>query len=228
MSLINQALRKAQRDRAPSRMPDAAASTAAQVAASAASDLRPGLVIGLVITVAVLLGLLLGLSLVLLNGNEPAAIPVARQEVVPPPAAHETVAAVAPPTDPPSQTQAPLEPMVQQRPAEPASLRPDRKTTSPFVEELRRAGEAAEAKAAAEATAARAAVEPDQDIIDWLARAVITAVKLSENESKVILNGDSYAVGEYVNYSLGLKVMIVQDKRVLFVDKRGKKYLKRL
>jgi len=35
-------------------------------------------------------------------------------------------------------------------------------------------------------------------------------------------------LGEYVNFKLGLKVMIIQEKRILFVDENGKKYMKRL
>lgn len=108
------------------------------------------------------------------------------------------------------------------------------------VNELRKAREAAEAQAAAEAKAAaaaakaaeeeaaRAAAAPSDAIIEWLGKAKVSAVRLSDTESKVILNGQTYTVGEFVNYKLGLKVLVIQEKRLLFVDKNGKKYMKRL
>jgi hypothetical protein len=101
------------------------------------------------------------------------------------------------------------------------------------VEELRQAREAVEAKAAAETkaaeeAAAKAAAKPSQDIINWLARAKISGVKISATESRVILNGKSYTAGEYVNFGLGLKLMLIQEKRVLFIDKNEQKYMKRL
>ena len=238
MSLINQALRKAQRDRTPNRMTEAGASTPAQVAAAGANGMKPGLVIGLVITVALLVGLVAGLSLVLFSGTEPAPATVAQQqEIVPPTPAAASPAATSPAVEPakptPAPAPAPVEPIAQQTAPAQEALPLQRETNPPVVEELRKAREAAETKAAAEAKAAeeataRAAAKPSQDIIDWLARAVISGVKLSDAESKVILNGDSYAVGEYVNFGLGLKVLIIQEKRVLFIDENEKKYMKRL
>jgi uncharacterized iron-regulated membrane protein len=195
--------------------------------------MKPGLIIGLVVAVAVLLALVVGLSLVLLQGNE--APPVAQQPpaaTAPQPTATSqdsgqaaTAQAAAP--------QPPIEPLTPPA-SPPARTTPlEREATSPVVEELRRARAAAEAKATAEAqaaatAAAKAAAQPSQEIIDWLARAKISGVKLSATESRVILNGKSYTVGEYVNFDLGLKVMIIQEKRVLFVDANDKKYLKRL
>jgi hypothetical protein len=38
----------------------------------------------------------------------------------------------------------------------------------------------------------------------------------------------SYSVGETVNLGLGLKVLIIQEKRILFIDPNGKKYLKQV
>ena len=41
------------------------------------------------------------------------------------------------------------------------------------------------------------------------------------------MNGDAYSVGEHVNFELGLKVLAVEESRILFIDEAGKKYLKR-
>lgn len=239
MSLINQALHKAQRDRTPNRMAEPGSGEFSAATPASGSGMKPGLVIGLVVAVALLLGLVAGLSVVLLKGND--AAPLAQQT---PPAAEDNAPAQenasTPPSEPAATTSNNLELIAP--PIEPptTSSALDREATTPVVEELRKAREAAEAKAEAEAAqaeaeakaaeeaAARAAAEPNQEIIDWLSRAQITGVKISTTESKVILNGKSYAVGEFVNYNLGLKVMIIQEERILFVDANGKKYMKRL
>lgn len=194
--------------------------------------MKPGLIIGLIVAVALLFGLVIGLSLVLFkNGSGGDSTQIAQQaqqtkpESAPAqesfiPAPQEPVAPIAPPPVANSET-SPLE----------------REAMPPVIEELRKAREATEAKAAAEAAAeakaaeeaaARAAAEPSQKIIDWLTEAQVTGVKLSATNSKVILNGKSYGVGEYVNFALGLKIMIIQEERILFVDKNGQKYMKRL
>lgn len=224
MSLINQALRKAQRDRSPNRMPQPGEQGPAAYANSATNGLRPTLVVGLVIALAVLLGLVAGLSVVLFKGESAAPAQ--------PPATAPLAGTAAPapaPDTPPSAT---------------ARVKPEAAPAPGVVEELRRAREATEAEAAAQAEAAaakaaaeakaaeveaaRAAAQPSEDIIDWLGRAKLSGVRLSDTESKVILNGQAYAVGEYVNFKLGLKVMIIQESRVLFMDNNGKKYMKRL
>jgi type IV secretory pathway VirB10-like protein len=200
-------------------------------AASGTNGMRPALVIGLVITVAMLVGLVAGLSVVIFKGD-PA-----------PPAeyAAQTTQPVLEPPAPASLTESPVDPQI----TPPAASTVGEAPPAPsVVEELRKAREATEAAAAAQAkaaqekaaalakaseeAAARAAAQPSEDIIEWLGRARITGVRLSDTESKVILNGKTYGVGEYVHFKLGLKVMVIQEQRVLFIDENGKKYLKRL
>ncbi len=228
MSLINKALHKAQRDRTPNRMHQPGEQSPATYASSAASGMNPALVIGLVIAVAVLIGLVAGLSIVIFKGD---------------------------PTPPPQQVAA-ISTQVAAAPTAPgASVQPQISTPSTtalveaapapsVVDELRKAREDAETKAATQAklaadqaeaeakiaqeAAARAAAKPSEDIITWLGSAKLSGVRLSETESKVILNGNAYSVGEFVNFKLGLKVMIIQEQRVLFIDNNGKKYMKRL
>ena len=48
------------------------------------------------------------------------------------------------------------------------------------------------------------------------------------SRSKVILNNKAYSVGDTVNLRLGLKILIIQEKRLLFIDANGKKYMKQL
>jgi hypothetical protein len=86
----------------------------------------------------------------------------------------------------------------------------------------------AQALAAKQAAEARAAAKPSQDIVTWLSHAKVTGVRLSANSSKVILNNKGYIVGETVNFKLGIKVLAIQENRILFVDSNGKKYLKQI
>ncbi|MFU8847963.1 MAG: hypothetical protein ACNA77_04515 [Opitutales bacterium] len=239
MSLINQALRKAQRDRTPPRMADAGTTGPFSTTAARTDGMKPGLIIGLVIAVAVLLGLVAGLSVVLLKSSD--ASPTAQQASASPEMPPEQRNTSRPATESVATTPGALQPIA---PAIESAVktRPilERETTPRVVEDLRQAREAAEVRAeaetaaaaaeakAADEAAARAAAEPNQEIITWLSQAQISGVKLSETESKVILNGKSYAEGELVNFALGLKVLIIQERRMLFVDDNGKKYMKRL
>jgi len=244
MSLINQALKKAQRDRNPSRMgkagdhgPAGMARTPGGGAMSGAGGLNLKIVIGVAVAFAVLVGLVVGLTVVLLGNSKSG--PAMASEPAPAPALASTEAPEAPagsPADPvitPEPNVEPDEPPTVERTVE-------AETGPSVVEELRRAREAAEAKAAAEAEAARkaeeaaraaeakaaASPEPSRDVIEWLGAAKISGVRLAGEDSKVILNGKAYATGEVVNYGLGLKVLVIREKRVLFVDADGVKYMK--
>jgi hypothetical protein len=231
MSLINQALRKAQHQRTPTRAATAADHASAPRPNYTTSTSKPGLLIGLVAGIALLIGLVAGLTIVVLR-NEPA--PATQQATLP-------VTPPAPVT--PKKTEPALQPLA--TPATtPAPALPVEQDNPSVLNELRLAREAAEAKAAADAAAAKkaeaealaakkaaeaqAAAKPSQDIIQWLGHAKISGVRLSESGSKVILNNKAYSVGEIVNVGLALKVLIIQEKRILFVDANGKKYLKQL
>jgi hypothetical protein len=241
MSLINQALRKAQRDRTPERISegDPTSPKAAGYGQSGdlvASGFSPALLIGLALTVAVLIGLVVGLSIVAFKGDSTGGT-VAQQNFADPrsapgnlspstdpvPATIPVSGPTAPQITPPAQTQASTEPAV-----------------PGLIEELRRAREAAQAEAAkkaaaqaeTDATASKPpevpAAEPSQAVIDWLGASKISGVRLAGGDSRVILNGDGYSVGEVVNFNLGLKVLVIQESRVLFEDENGIKYMKRL
>jgi hypothetical protein len=186
--------------------------------------MRPALIIGLVIVVAVLIGLVAGLSIVIFRGD--GATATANLAASPP---------VAPtsPVDPQITPPAASSPSAPMLPADAAST----PAASPgIIEELRRARAASEAAAAAQAEAAAveagAAAEAanllSEEIIQWLSRATVSGVRLSERENRVLLNGRAYTEGEFVNYTLGLKVLVIQETRILFVDPNDKKYMKRL
>ena len=219
MSLINQALRKAQQQRTPSRPATAADHASASHPNYTGNFNKSGLLIGLVAGIAVLIGLVAGLTIVVLR-KDPA--PVAQQAATLPAPAKQ----IAPATPVIQPLAAPTQPLEQDSPS--------------VLNDLRIARVAAEAKAAADATSAKqveaakqlaatkAAAKPSQDIIQWLGKSKISGVRLSTSGNKVILNNNAYLVGETVNVGLGLKVLIIQEKRILFIDPNGKKYLKQL
>ncbi|CAA6677002.1 MULTISPECIES: hypothetical protein [unclassified Lentimonas] len=234
MSLINQALRKAQNQRSPNQPATAAENANAAAATNrsynaSGTGSKSGLLVGLVAGIALLIGLVAGLLIVLLR-SEPA--PVVQQATAP------VSATVTTPAPSPPATLQPL------APAPETSTAATKQGAPSVLEELRIAREAAEAKAAAEALAATeaeaaalaakqaaeaaAAAKPSMDIIQWLSDAKISGVRLSGSASKVILNNKAYAVGDTVNLVLDLKVMAIQETRILFVDANGKKYTKQV
>lgn len=238
MSLINQALRKAQRDRTPDRMSQPGEQSPIAYASTAASGMGPALVIGLVIAVAVLVGLVVGLSVVIFN-NDDAPTKIAQSQATRSPGLAPATLKGTP--EPVEKALKVIQPTATQK----VEVAETGATPAPsVVDEVRKAREASEAQATAEAklvaakaaaeakaaeeASARAAAKPSEDIIQWIGTAKVSGVKLSDKESKVILNGRAYSVGEYANFNLGLKVLIIQENRILFVDNNGKKYMKRL
>ena len=223
MSLINQALRKAQQQRTPSRPATAADHASASPTNYRGNSNQSGLLIGLVAGIALLIGLVAGLTIVVLRKDpapvtqQAATLPALVKQIAP---ATPVIQPLAPPTP------APTQPLEQGSPS--------------VLNDLRRARVAAEAKAAADATSAKqveaakqlaatkAAAKPSQDIIQWLGKSKISGVRLSTSGNKVILNNKAYSVGETVNLGLGLTVLIIQEKRILFIDPNGKKYLKQV
>ena len=107
MSLINQALRKAQRDRTPSSMSENGASqgnAGPAPAPAAPSGMKPGIVIGLAVALALMIGLVAGLSMVLLS--RPEAAPADRGRTPP----KAPIAPIQQPTTPSSTAQQPITP----------------------------------------------------------------------------------------------------------------------
>ena len=233
MSLINQALRKAQQDRSPGNRSESGPNhPVGGMPSSSDKSMQPKVIIGLVALVALLFGLATGLSVVLLKSDSAESPTVAGNEASPaPPSTSDAPPQAKPTTEAPP---APLDPITAsgteaaQTPT-PARSEPELSDAAPaLVEELRRAREAAEAKAQAEAAAVAQAEANTPAIVEWLTESRISGVRLSPTNSKVILNGEAYGEGEYVNFQLGLKVIRIEETRVLFADDSGKKYMKRI
>jgi uncharacterized membrane protein len=188
--------------------------------------MKPGLMIGLIALVALLIGLVAGLSIVLLNDK---ASPSAEST--------HMIAARAPTAPPPEQAialtdQITLAPILQLATVPAAATTPKPSPTA-LVAELREASEAsqkaaAEAAAIKEEAAKKAAAAPSEAIYTWLKAAKITAVRLSESGNKMTLNGRTYTQGDTINYEMGIRCVIIQEKRILFMDQNDKKYMKML
>ena len=215
MSLINQALKKAQNDRSSSpQAPSLSGSNT--ISTPAAEKGGPNLTPVLVAAFAVMLGLIAVLAVMLLK-DEPAPLP----ELATQPSIQTPTPAAIPTPAPTTQESSPEVLAELQRAREAAEAEAERQREAELAA-------AAAQKAAAEEAARKAAAKPNPKIIDWLSKVTISGVRLSGTESKVLLNQDAYGVGDTVNYNLGLKVYIIQEKRVLFIDQNDKKYLKRL
>lgn len=236
MSLINQALKKAQRDRSGSA-PQAPSLSGSNSVSSAPSKSGPSASLIVIAAFAVLLGLIAVLAVMLLK-EEPTPTPETAnlqpaEATTPPPAAPSTNPLQANSTESPQV----LADLQRAREAAEAEAERQRVAAEAEAERLRIEAEekhqaelaaAAAKQAAAEEAARKAAAKPNPKVIDWLSKVTISGVRISGTESKVLLNEDAYGVGDTVNYSLGLKVYIIQEKRVLFIDQNEKKYLKRL
>ena len=70
--------------------------------------------------------------------------------------------------------------------------------------------------------------EPNQEITDWLAQSKVTGMRISSTGKKVILNNKAFVPGEMVNANLELKVLNIEERRILFVDSKGVQYVKNL
>jgi len=228
MSLINQALRKAQRDRTPNRM-----NTPEQVSSAASNapsgGMKPSLAIGMIACIALLIGLIVGLSVVLIKDKSSTGVETTQAPPAP------IAATTAPPAElAPASTPASV-------PATDTPLATDKLENEPdVIAALEAAREAAVAKAAAEAEAAAmkaeaeaeaarvAAMPPNQMTLNWLEEAQVSGVRISSTESKVILNGKAYSVGDFAHYGLGLKVLSIEQDRIFFIAANGKKYMKQL
>ena len=228
MSLINQALRKAQQDRTPKRMPQPGEAPQPSVGPMPNTGIKPGMIIGVLVALAILIGTIAGLVVVIFQKDNSSAVATSPAPTEP------VISALEPASPSPSPTSLPQpQPAANPAPTTPPIPAAENLPDQNVLEELRLAREAAEAKAAEEAAAAQRAAEiaaaaPNQAVIDWLSEAKVTGVRMSGDNSKAVINNKAYAVGELVHYSLGLKLIVIQESRLLFEDANGKRYMKRL
>lgn len=215
MSLINDALKKAQRQRGDSNPPSPSAPSAAPMpgplsaapSRRATPASRPQL---LLLGVGTLLGLALALGAVfLLRQPEPpaSATPPAAASVAPEPArtaAAEPAASLPVTASSPTPAKAEEAPLltVSTRPSEPAPvLTPAASPATP-------------------ATPPRASLTMIQTIEAFR----IAGVRASGPDSKVLMNDRVYRIGDTVDHALGIRISAVTANSITFVDEAGAAY----
>lgn len=198
MSLINQALRKVQSERSANKNTLGSDSPSAPYVYQ--KNNKTIILIGLSVSIVVLIGLVAGLAFLLLfKSSEPTIVEVSNSETLS--SADTTVELSSGPETKPLGTTLPL-------------MTPDSQE-KPLEEETSVINEP-------EALMAK----PDQKIIQWLAESNVSGMRISRKGSKVILNNKAYTVGEIVNFDFELKLLQIEENKLLFVDPDGAEYTK--
>ena len=198
MSLISQALQKAQRERPT---PAASSNQLPPAPQPQQRQSHGGLAIGAAIGASMLIGLLVGLKVA--STNHPAA--PAAQTALP---ADKQPALIASISTPSPAHAAPIN-------TANALVAPAPPTPPHFP-----TGEPSPSSATDKTSTG---ADTQQAIVNWLRRAQINGVRLSEDGNKVLLNNQAYRAGDTIHTELGLKVLLIQQNRVLFIDRNGKK-----
>ena len=235
MSLINEALKKAQKDRG--RNPASNVHSMGREApptAPPAKGIRPDMLVGALLAFALLTGLFAGLTILFL-----------KQEAKPDTAAQSTSETLIEPATatassrkasevPTATVLSPDQPKVADGTEKLAGSEVANRSPE-VIKPLLQPHQAATSKKLDVAAlndqvaddAAKSSLETNSGIIQWLEQSVITGIRLSESGNRVLLNGRSFRGGEYVHYAYKLKILTIQENRVIFADENGNKYLKR-
>lgn len=220
MSLINDALKKAQRQRGDSTPPSPSAPSAAPMpgplsaapSRRATPASRPQL---LLLGVGTLLGLALALGAVfLLRQPEPpaSATPPAAASATPEPA---RTAAAEPAASLPVTASSLTPTKAEEAPLLTVSTRP-----SEPVPALSPVATAPAASPATPATPPRASLTMIQTIEAFR----IAGVRASGADSKVLMNDRVYRIGDTVDHALGIRISAVTANSITFVDEAGAAY----
>ena len=200
MSLINEALRKAQNQQRM-KSPGLGSGTETHTIGYAERPRQIGLMIGLGMSIVILIGLVAGLTILLLSKSGPQIVQEPATAEPTKPAIETTVRASIPEyaTETASATESLSKP-----------------STSPLSEQTPETIE----------KPATAAPKPSQAITDWIAQSTISGVRITTTSSKVILNNKAFVPDETVNMSLGLKVLTIEPERIILIDSNGVEYVK--
>ncbi len=224
MSLINDALKKAQRQRGDSTPPEPAAPVApmpgpisATPSRRAAQGAKPQLYL---LGAGALLGLGLALGAVFLL-REPAPAPVAAK-VEPASASAPATATVAPSTSPEKATSPTAAPLTVSAPA-PAAAEPALITVSTRPADPTPAQPEAAASETAR-PAAGPAPKPSLRMINAIEAYRIAGVRASGADSKVLMNDRVFRIGDTVDHELAIRITAVTANSISFVDDTGATY----
>ena len=210
MSLINEALRKAQnqRQQAPGLGDDT--NLGNQPINYAPQPGRLGLMIGLSLFIIILVGLVAGLTLVIMSKDlsQSAQQPALSQSenTAPPETSVLETASIDQTTNSASDPRVELKeaaPLDSEPPATEALKQPIEITRKPIAKP-----------------------EPNPEITAWLEQSTISGVRITSSSSKVILNNKAYMPDEIVNMALELKILEIEPERIRFIDANGAEYIK--
>ncbi len=196
MSLINEALHKAQNQRHNAPGLNDETNMGHPSVNYAPQPSRIGLMIGLGIFIVILIGLVAGLTIVIMDKSEPQTAQNS-----------ETPALPATPN------------------IEPADVVSTELTTAIAPEQQPQIPEALE-QSREVIKAPTPEPEPNKEIMDWIEQCTISGVRITSNSSKVILNNKAFIPGDSVNMSLKLKILEIEPERILFIDSNGVEYMK--
>ncbi|MEM1223617.1 MAG: hypothetical protein AAGH40_12745 [Verrucomicrobiota bacterium] len=222
MSLINQALRKAQRDRTPNRMPSVNAEAGMSSSYAAPPKRGPGLIIGLVLGIAILVGIVAGLTVLLLQKKPATAMaqnetaPALKAETITSP---QTAPAPTAPTSTATASASVMQPPTVQAPAQ--SIEPVAPTNS-LLAQMGAAREEVQEKV--EAAEIQANLKSSPDVLEWLSTAQVAGVRLSAKGNKAIINGKTYKVGDTIDYELEIRVVSIAQNLITLSDANSKEY----
>lgn len=248
MSLINDALKKAQRQRGdePGSEPAGSPGGPTRIARREKPPGFQALLLRLGVGVIAVCAIIVTTVLLVRRGDAPSAAvpPVAKSApavpanppaptpktdpVAPPPAAPNTdtppvtIAATNPPAATPANPPATAPATSSVMPPVPAATPPPASTGPIAVPNLVLPPVADGAPIPAPTTAA----EQDRRILSYLANLRVNMIRPAGAESKVLMNDRVYRLNDIVEYTLGLKITGIAYQRLEFVDERGVGYVK--
>ena len=223
MSLINEALKKAQRDRHLENLPASAAGNSRATARTAAGPSKSTLL--LIATGVFVLFVVAVVGAVLFINREPAAkvTPGRASASVPPASQSRPAETVSPAASPIIAAPAPVSP------PPPAAVPPTIVISLPSVaaaksESVSPAVAPVKADAPPPAPAAEKFDPRLQTMVDgWH----INLVRVAGPDSRLFMNGTSYRIGDTIDRASGLKLTEVSTTTLTFTDSAGSTYSKR-
>lgn len=227
MSLINDALKRAQRDRTSS-------SHAPLPHAPGASSLRPAgrsgppwLLIGLCATVGGLLALVA--VLLLRPSATPSVAPAAATTVAtatPSPASASSVPATPPPapTLPSTSVSASLASSASAAPAKSTAPQPSAESIVTTVATIPAASTPAPAPVVTTPAAPTGPARPTPRLIQAVEALRVTGIRAAGADSKVLMNDRVYRLGDIVDHELQIRLTGATAQSLTFVDETGASY----
>lgn len=243
MSLINEALKKAQQQRSGSGFHMSLGRLASASESGSNQSIMLKLIIGLI-----LMAVILGASLSILfygiwQGKQTENPPVAAAAPTTEP---DAVAAIQPTaqaaTAAPQPALSTVTSYTANQPRQavvkspPPALEVNTSTPPPLSAEV--SGQIAgkelsvtpsvgETAPAASPSSVQSVPKPDKQVMAYIRMLNVNAVRMAGNDSKVFMNNEIFRLNSTVNSDLKIKILKINPKQIVFIDNAGIKYIKR-